>query len=88
MNVPGEKEDPDQKYSRCFGEEVRWRREFVLRMTQEQLGKKEEIDRMSVLKIEAGKMSPTAYMQSRLARALGVTVMELCAGADRRCGEQ
>ena len=43
---------------------------------------------MSVLKIEAGKMSPTAHMKSRLARALGVSVVDLCTAAERRCREQ
>ena len=87
MPLPGEEEDPDQKYSRCFGLEVRWRREEVLCMTQEHLGKKAKINRLSVLKIEGGQMSPTAYMQSRLARGLEVTVVELCAGAERRSRE-
>ncbi len=87
MLVPGEKEDPHQRYSRCFGEEVRWRRELVPGLTQELLGKKAGIDRMSVLKIEAGTMSPTAHMQSRVAGALEVTVVELSAGAARRSGK-
>ena len=75
--------DPHERYSVCFGATVRARR-AALGLSQTQLAAGVGLSRMAVQFIECGVRSPSGVTQSRLAAALGVSVAELVAEAERR----
>jgi transcriptional regulator with XRE-family HTH domain len=64
---------------RYFGLNVRRRRES-LGLTQERAGEKADLDPTYISGIERGVRNPSLLSICRLAKALGVTVSELCEG--------
>ena len=66
---------------RVFGQNLRKNREAKL-LTQEELAERAEIDRTYISDIERGSRNPGIKNIARLAKALGVTVAQLCEGVE------
>jgi transcriptional regulator with XRE-family HTH domain len=66
---------------RKFGENVRKRRESR-NLSQEGLAEAADLDRTYIGGIERGERNPTIASALRIAKALRVTVAELCAGIE------
>jgi transcriptional regulator with XRE-family HTH domain len=67
----------DRAVNREFGECVRdWRERRSL--TQEQLGKWLGLHQQAVSRYELGRSSVSVALAVRIARALGITIAELC----------
>lgn len=64
---------------RAFGLNVRRRREAI-GFTQEKAGEKADLDPTYISGIERGVRNPSLLSICRLAKALGVSVSELCDG--------
>ncbi len=64
-----------------FGQNVRQRRVFH-RISQEGLAERADLDRTYVGAIERGERNPTIISAVRIARALQVSVADLCASIE------
>ena len=65
----------------ALGHNVRRRREAI-KLSQEALAEKADLDRTYVSGIERGVRNPGIHNVARIARALGVSTAELCKGED------
>ncbi len=70
---------------RCLGEEVRARRK-ALGLSQIALAHEADVHPNVIGRLERGEYNPTIALLLLLIKPLGVSLSELIAGAERRCG--
>src|SRR4051794_1329035 len=74
---------PNSRVIRALGENVRHLR-MQRDLTQQALGERAHLHRTYLADVERGGRNVSIESLSKIARALGVTVSELCAGIERQ----